>query len=129
MKPIKQLSHLQMDVMRILWDRGEASVGEVHAGLQSTRGLATTTVATVLSRLEKDGVVEHRTVGRQFIYRARISEWEVRRSMVRDLIDRVFRGDSTALVGHLLRESDIRPGDLEQVQAILAEAGGGEDGD
>lgn len=118
----KQLSHLQIDLMRVLWERGEATVAEVHQSLQDERSLAPTTVATLLKRLEKAGVVAHRTEGRQFVYRPLVSEREVRRSMVSDLIERLFQGDSSALVGHLLRESDLGPGDLEEVQAIVEQA-------
>lgn len=115
----KQLSHLQMAIMRALWKRGEATVSEVHVDLRKERKLATTTVATILSRLEKAGVVEHRSEGRQFVYRPLVSEGTVRRSMVSDLIDRLFQGNSAALVNHLLRESEIESGDLERVKDLI----------
>ncbi|HSR66542.1 MAG TPA: BlaI/MecI/CopY family transcriptional regulator [Acidobacteriota bacterium] len=118
----KQLSHLQIDLMRVLWERGEATVAEVHEAVQEHRPLALTTVATLLKRLEKGGVVGHRTEGRQFVYRPLVSEREIRRSMVADLIDHLFQGDSAALVGHLLTESEIEPGDLKQVRAIIEDA-------
>ena len=119
MEKSKQLSHLQMDILRILWERSEATVAEVHDSLKKVRGLAPTTIATVLSRLEKAGVVSHRTQGRQYIFRSLVTEKDVRQSMVSDLIDRLFHGDSFALVGHLLKETDVNPDDLEQVASIL----------
>ncbi len=116
---MKQLSRLQIDIMRTLWRRGEATVSEVHSDLQQDRGLAPTTVATMLSRLEKDGIVRHRNQGRQYVYIPCVSEREVRRSAVSELAERLFHGDFGALVNHLLKESDIRPGDLEEVREIL----------
>lgn len=113
------LSELQLDVMRVLW-RGDASVADVAAALADSRGLAHTTVATVLTRLAKRGVVAARRDGRQLVYRATVSEPQVRRSMVGDLIQSLFKGDPRALLAHLVSEEDVAPGDLAKVQALLA---------
>lgn len=112
------LSDLQLDVMRVLW-RGEAAVADVVAALAASRGLAHTTVATLLTRLEKRGAVASRREGRQLLYCARVSESQVRRSMVSGLIQSLFRGDSQALLAHLVSENDVAPGDLERVRALL----------
>lgn len=117
-----QLSELQLRVMRVLWTRGEATAAQVHADLQSQRDLAFTTVSTVLSRLEKRRLVDHRSEGRQYIYRALVSEKEVRQSMVADLVERVFRGDAAALVNHLISEAEIDDGDLAKVKSLIAQA-------
>ena len=53
-----QLSDLQLGLLRILWDRGEATATDVHAALlEQDRELAPTTVSTMLSRLEKKGTI------------------------------------------------------------------------
>ncbi|MBW8367862.1 MAG: BlaI/MecI/CopY family transcriptional regulator [Arenimonas sp.] len=115
------LSELQLDLMRVLW-RGEASVGDVAAALAQSRGLAHTTVATLLTRLAKRGIVAQRRDGRMLHYRALVSESQVRRNMVGDLIQNLFRGDPKALLAHLVNEKDVAPGDLERIQALLAAA-------
>ncbi len=112
------LSDLQFDLMRELWRAGELSVAgatEVLVG----RDLAHTTVATLLSRLEKRGVVASRRDGRMLFYRPCVTEAQVRRSMVSSLIAQVFRGDPKALLAHLLSEREVAPGDLELVRALL----------
>lgn len=113
------LSDLQLDVMRVLW-RGEASVADVVAALADARGLAHTTVATVLTRLAKRGVVAQRREGRQLLYRATVSEPQVRRGMVGGLIQSLFEGDPKALLAHLVSENEVAAGDLARVQALLA---------
>lgn len=113
------LSELQLDVMRVLW-RGEASVADVAAALAAGRGLAHTTVATLLTRLAKRGAVAQRREGRTLYYRALVTEPQVRRTMVGDLIQTLFRGDPGALLAHLVTEKDVAPGDLERVRALLA---------
>lgn len=113
------LSDLQLDLMRVLWAGGELSVADVTEALADGRDLAHTTVATLLSRLEKRGVVAARRDGRMLVYRACVSEAQVRRSMVSSLIAQLFRGDSNALLAHLVSEREVAPGDLEQVRALL----------
>ena len=115
-----QLTDLQVAIMRVLWERGQATVAEIHEALLPERGLAPTTVATLLSRLEKRGIVKHRSVSRQYVYYPAISESEVRRSMVSDLAERLFDGDVAELVSHLLSEREMSAGDLEKVKELIA---------
>ena len=119
------LTDLQLAIMRILWDRAEATVLEVQNRLRPERDLAQTTIATLLSRLEKRGVIEHRLEGRQFVYRALVTESEVRRSMVSELTTLLFDGSSAALMTHLLRSREMNPGDLDRVKRMIAEAENG----
>ncbi len=113
------LSELQAAVMRVLWQRGEVSTAEVADVLAGERGIKHTTVATLLTRLEKRGAVALRRDGRQLIYRALVSESEVRRSMVSDLIASLFAGDHKALMAHLMQEDDTAPGDLDRLRRKL----------
>lgn len=113
------LTDLQLAVMRVLWQRGEANVVEIWEALRPERGLAQTTVATLLSRLDKRGVVSHRREARQFVYRPAVTEPQVRRVMVRELTARLFDGDVTALVSHLLSGREVSAGDLAKVKALI----------
>jgi predicted transcriptional regulator len=118
-----QLSDLQLAVMRALWEAGEATAAQVHRDLAASgRRLAPTTVSTLIARLEKRGLVTHRSEGRQYVYRARVEEGAVRRDMVERVTEQFFEGDVTALVGHLLRRNELSGEDLEQVRALIAEA-------
>jgi predicted transcriptional regulator len=126
---IYQLGDLQYAIMRVLWARKEATAAEVHTQLYPERGLAPTTIATMLSKMEKKGVVKHRAEGRQFIYSAAVTENDVRRSMVGELLDRVFQGDAAELVNHLLEERDIDTDELERLKKLIEERAGEEGGD
>ena len=120
MKRKRQLGDLQLAIMRVLWERGEAPAIEVHRALFEERGLAVTTIKTMLRKLEEYGCVEHRTNGRQFIYRPAIAEADVRTGMVADLVQRLFSGDSAALVNHLVRSGEVDAGDLEDLGAMVS---------
>lgn len=117
------LSELQLELMRVLWARQEASVAEVAEALAPARTLAHTTVATLLTRLAARGAVEARRDGRQLLYRACVSEPQVRRTMVSGLIQRLFSGDPRALLAHLVAEREVAPDDLAKVQALLQRGG------
>ncbi|MDX1644731.1 MAG: BlaI/MecI/CopY family transcriptional regulator [Thermoanaerobaculia bacterium] len=115
----KQLGDLQLAIMRILWARGEASASEVHQALWEERGLAPTTIATMLVKMEKKGVVTHRAEGRRYLYSPTVSEQEVTRSMVAQLAERLFEGDVPAFVSHLLSEHDIDPDELAELEELI----------
>ena len=115
-------TELQLAILRVLWERGEATGAEVQEGLAPSRPLAQSTVATLLSRMERKGLLTHRADGRQFVYRAVVSEEEVRSSVVEEfsgLAGDLFRGDVAALVSQLLTAQDVAPGDLARVRELI----------
>jgi predicted transcriptional regulator len=94
----------------------------VQESLRPDRDLALTTVATLLSRLAKKGLVTHRTDGRVYVYRAAVEESQVKRSVVSEfteLADRLFAGDVAELVTQLLSERDVDAADLAKVRAMI----------
>jgi predicted transcriptional regulator len=115
------LGDLQHAIMKVLWERGEATSAEVHEALLAERGLAFTTIATMLRKMEDKGVVRHRAEGRQFVYGATVSATQVRRSMVTELIERLFEGDAKALVAHLVSEREIDAADLQELRRRVAD--------
>lgn len=116
-----QLGDLQLAIMRVLWSRGDAAASEVHAALLAERGLALTTIKTMLRKMDQKGVVQHRTDGRTFIYTAAIAESDVREGMVGYLVQRLFSGDGAALVNHLIEAGEIDALELDELRARLAE--------
>lgn len=117
-----QLTELQLTILRILWERGEATVQDIWEALHPERGLAQTTVATMLSRLERRGVVTRRAQARQYHYKAAVTEEEVQHSMVGELTERLFDGDVTALMQHLISGKDVSPGDLAKIREMIERA-------
>ncbi|MDM4767824.1 BlaI/MecI/CopY family transcriptional regulator [Pelomonas sp. SE-A7] len=119
------LSELQLTLMRVLWARGEASTAEVVEALhESGRPLAHTTVATLLSRLEKRGLISASRDGRQLRYVALVDEPEVQRSMVSGLLSSLFQGQPSRLMSHLLSEGEIADDDLAEMRKLLSRRGG-----
>ena len=119
MKKPRSLGDLQLAILRELWRRGEATVADVHKALHKQRQLALTTIATMLRKMEDRHLVEHRTEGRQFIYRAAVKQDEIHRNLVADIVDRVFSGDASAMVSHLLEEEALDPDELAELKALI----------
>lgn len=121
MKGPRNLGDLQLAILRILWDCGEAPVADVHQAL-SDRGLALTTIATMLRKMEDKGLVTHRENGRQFLYAAKVDPALVQKNLVGDLVSRLFDGDPLALVTHLVRAGEIELDELDDLRRQVAEA-------
>ena len=116
------LGDLQHAIMQVLWARVEVTVAEVHEALYDDRGLAPTTIATMLRKMEDKGVVAHRVEDRHFVYRPTVTEDEIRSSMVGELLERLFAGDPAALVSHLVADRDIDDAEIERLRRLLAAA-------
>lgn len=115
-----QLAALQLAIMQVLWSRKEATVAEVRESLAGERDLAHTTIATMLVKLERKGVVDHRAEGRAYIYRPLIQPQQVTSTMVTDLVERLFGGNLTAMMTHLLDESDVSREELSRLKALIS---------
>ena len=113
-----KLSDQQYLMVQALWKLGEGSAKDVQQALAEL-GLAHTTIGTILSRLEKKGVLTSETRGRERVYSALISEGDVKRSMVSSLVSTLFRGDSKALLAHLVREGEIDEDELEDIRTLI----------
>ena len=120
------LSALQLSLMRALWAAGQATVAEVVQALREERGLAHTTVSTLLTRLEKRGVVGAEREGRQIVYRPLVTESQVRQSMVSGLLANLFEGRASDLLSHLIKRDEIAPEDLARLRQLLDAPRGGE---
>jgi len=118
--PDKQpLTELQIAILRLLWDQGELTVAQIWEQLYAERKLAQTTIATIVARLQRRRILARRTKDKQFVYRALVTEADVQHSMVSELTERLFAGDVTALVSHLLSDRDMTPGDLARVRKMI----------
>ncbi len=120
MEKIK-LDDLQLKIMKVLWKNGELGVSQVqdHLKQNEDREFAITTINTILQRLYKKGIVNYRKAGRQYIYRAEVSEKETQTSMTSSLIDKLFKGKSSVLVNHLLESSEFEAGELERLKQMI----------
>lgn len=114
-----RLTPPQVEILRVLWQRSEATVVQIQQALRSARPLATTTIATLLSRLEKRGLVAYRTEGRQYVYRAVLQERDAQQRALVEVTQDLFAGDVPSMVSQLLSSHELRAGDLARVRQLI----------
>lgn len=118
------LSRNEIEVARVLWELGSASVRQVHAALPDERKIDFTTVQTYLRRLETKGYAKAKLDGRVRIYSPRVKPRTVIRETVDDLIDRLFAGETMPLMKHLIEERGIGEEDLAALRKLLDDTDG-----
>jgi BlaI family transcriptional regulator, penicillinase repressor len=114
------LTRAESEIMAVLWRSGGATVHDVVEALE--RDVAYTSVLTVLRILEKKGYVQHEPHpdgGRAHVYKPLVQAVAARRHHVRDLIDRLFGGQSDELVVGLLEEEKWSKPDLERLRELI----------
>ncbi len=118
MKDDIRLSDQQLQIVQLLNHLGEGTAKDVQQGLKPI-SLAHTTVATVLSRLEKKGVLNSEVRGRERFYRSEVADMELRRSMVSSLVSNLFKGDPKALLAHLVSEGEIETNEIDDLRKLV----------
>jgi predicted transcriptional regulator len=112
----------ELDVLKVLWDRGQGTVRELLRALHSAgRQWSYATVATLLDRLETKGMVVSDRSELAFVYRPKISEQEVRQRRIGNLVDKLYQGQPGLLVLHLLKSHPLDPAHAREVRALLEE--------
>lgn len=113
-----RLSEQQFQVVQAVSKLGGASARQVQRELKHLN-LAHTTIATVLSRLEKKGLLASEVEGRERVFRNLVDENSIRQTMVESLISTVFKGDSKALMAHLVHEGEIDSKELDELRKLV----------
>ena len=118
----KELTQRELEVMHVFWNGGRSTVAEIRDRLAAAgRDLAYTTVATLVRILTEKGFLEQTNAERPFQYRPVRSFEEVSRSIVGDLVERVFHGSREQLLVHLLEERRLTAKERAVLEAILRE--------
>ncbi|MFO0960584.1 MAG: BlaI/MecI/CopY family transcriptional regulator [Isosphaeraceae bacterium] len=110
----------ELDVLQVLWNRGQGTVREVLKVLQDAgRTWSYATVATLLDRLETKGMVTSDRSDLAFIYKPAIQEQDVRQKRVNHLVDKLYQGEPGLLVMHLLKAHALEPEQARQIRSLL----------
>jgi predicted transcriptional regulator len=119
---LQPLSRAQMEIMQIVWDRGEVAVSEVWEILGQRREVARNTVQTLLLRMEEKGWLTHRVIGRTFFYAAVSPRGGVGKDLVRKLLQSLFRGSAEELAVALLENASLSKPEADRIRALIDEA-------
>ena len=115
------LTEAELRLMEILWEKGEATVGDVVAVLPPG-ALAYSSVLTTLRILEQKGYLTHRKLGRAFVYRPRMDRMSARSSTLGYVLRRFFDGSPAALVENLVTREEVGSDDLAAIRRVVEQA-------
>src|SRR5262249_45734726 len=117
----RPLSKSEMEVARIVWDLGGATVRQVHELLSKERRVDFKTVQTYLRRLEWKGYLRARVQGKSKVYSPRVAPTRVIRQAVEDFVGRLFAGETLPLFQHLIRERGLSGDEILKLRNLLNE--------
>lgn len=108
----------EMEILKVLWELGEASVRDVHERLSAKSGLHFNTIQTQLRIMDEKGLVGHRQDGRTFLYKPNCS----REQVSSQFLHKVFDGALSQLVLCMLDAEQINPKELQDIEQLIAES-------
>lgn len=111
----------ELEVLKILWERGPSTVRQVMEVLNETRPRAYTSVMSLLGVMTQKGLLSRQAKGRAYLYRAKVAREKTLGQMVDDLLGRAFEGSASALVAHLLDQSSPSAEELDEIRKTLDE--------
>ncbi len=117
-EPLKPPTPAELEILKVLWEKGPSSVRGVFEELAASKDVAYNTVQTLMRLMETKGLLTHHSEGRTFIYTPRYS----RDDSAAGFLEKVFDGAASELVQSLLRAEKITPDELERMQSMIAEA-------
>lgn len=112
----------ELAILRVLWDRGPSTVRQVHDVLGRERPAGYTTSLKLLQIMTEKGLVERDERDRTHVYRARLTEEQTQRQLIRDLVDRAFGGSATKLVMQALASRRASADELRDIRKAIDSA-------
>ena len=116
-----KISEAEWDVMNVVWDESPRSALDVAKALEPTRGWNHRTVKTLINRLVKKAVLGFQVEGPRYLYFPQVSREECVRAESRSFLRRVAPDSVSPLLAHFMRESDLSPGEIDELRQLLDE--------
>ena len=114
-----RLGKKELEIMKVVWRLGRATVHDVKEVLGSGRKPAYSTILTMMRKLEIKGYLTHEVAARTYIYSPAISKGSVTQSLLQDLLDRLFDGSPSLLVNSLLALGEVSDSELDEIRKLL----------
>jgi BlaI family penicillinase repressor len=112
------LTRQELQIMKVVWAQGQATVKEVCEAISQKKATAYTTILTLMGILEEKGVLVHSKSGRAYVYKSLLSRQQATRNQVRDVVARFFDGDPQKLIASLLENEVKAPDESGYVRSI-----------
>ncbi len=109
----------ELEVLKVLWQRGPCTVRDVRAVLNEARPRAYTSVMSLMNVMAEKGQLVRREQGRAFVYEPACEREETLGGMIADLLGRAFEGSASQLVTHLLDQTRPDSGELDEIRKAI----------
>src|SRR5437016_853050 len=115
------LSSAEWEVMKVLWDEGPMAARDVFARLPKSRGWASKTVKTLLSRLVAKGAVAYDQIGNSYLYRAAVDRQSATRQEVRGVFQRLISEACAPVLAQFIDEAELSDAEIRELKRRLNE--------
>jgi BlaI family transcriptional regulator, penicillinase repressor len=112
---------MELAILRVLWERGPATVRDVHQVLDAEKPTGYTTVLKLLQIMTVKGMVTRNEEERAHVYEARLPAENTKRQLVSDLVQRAFAGSASELMMHALSEKKTSRAEIDEIRRMLDE--------
>lgn len=112
---------VQLQIMKVLWERGQATARDITDALNKTAPVAHSTVQTLLRKLEDKGAVAHDAQDRTFVFRPLVRPENFVQRATRDFVERVFSGSAAGLLSHLLKHERLTQSEIAAMRKLIDE--------
>lgn len=112
----------ELEILDVIWERGEATVREVYEALNIRKPGAYTTVLKLMQIMHEKGLVERDDSSKAHVYRAKQTQSETQKNLVSDLLEKAFRGSALRLVQHVLESKPASREELTEIRKLITEA-------
>jgi predicted transcriptional regulator len=117
--PLPRPTEGELELLRILWDRGPSTVRDLHQEINAKRALGYTSVLKLLQIMTEKGLVEREESGKAHIYHPAASQNETQDQLVRDISQRLFAGSAAQLAMHALALEPVNDQELEALRNLI----------
>ena len=122
MTATSQPTPAELEILEVLWDRGHATVREVHDAISGRRSTTYTTVLKLMQIMNEKGLVERNVAGKAHVYSPKHSQRHTQTRLVGSLLDKAFRGSALSLVQHVLETKPTTKDELDAIRRMIDEA-------
>ncbi len=118
----RTFTEVELEFMQVLWGAGEATPDDIQAELAAKgHPLTGGSIRNVLTIMKKKGHIDRRKRGKTYLYKAKVHEEQGKKSVVQDILSRVFGGSESMMVAALLKNRDINRKELEEIERLIAD--------
>jgi BlaI family transcriptional regulator, penicillinase repressor len=120
-EPLQKPTASELEILRVLWERGPSTVRDVYEALREKKDLGYTTVLKLLQIMTAKGTVRRNEEQRAHVYEACQPATETKRQLVGDVLHRVFEGSASELMIHALEGRRTSKKELDELRRLLYE--------